>query len=208
MNAKFRNGALAAFCVAAVLVLSPSRTQAAATFSIESSFTDLVGNSGWLGVGLNWGVESVLIDELSLEVGESGVFTYGVFTTQDFPISVVDALDNDDSFTANLLIDPPMSSVSGIGHPDGRLEWVGLLQLGNGYMDVVFDDSPINVVFDRGSYTVEFLSLYDLQSNGAYDLEAKITLTSYVPEPASMLVWTFLGLAVCGGLCWSRRKRG
>jgi len=180
-----------------VVVLVVSGRANATFFSIDSSFSNTIGNTE----AFKWSVTSTSITPFILSAGESIIFTYGRFYTDDFGFDNTDLNDNNDSFKANLGISPPNATQSSIGQPDAtRFLWL--------FDEVIIDfvNDPINVEYGAGGhYSLTFLDAF-LWGNGYLNLNALLCNKSEaepVPEPGTMML---LGTGLLGLAVYSKRR--
>ncbi len=199
----FSRGVLSVLCAGVLLLATAERASASVNFTVVGAdFPVVVGDN----VGFTWSVSAASIPTSvgTLNVGEtSSAFTYGYFSTTDFGLDAGDVLDPLDFFAVNLAIEPPNPAQNfySIGSPDAKVSYSfrnGLVQ----WVDVNFNNNPILVSYSDGlSYELTFLDSGKLYQDGTLDLQATITLISEasannsVPEPATVLVWSVLGLA-------------
>lgn len=191
--------------IATLLTLLFSPFTHALTFTVSDvNFTDVVGNDEIF----KWRL--IARDDFSfdLDVGQSRTFTYGRFRTNDFPISLNENADNDDSFTSNFTLSPPGSGFMVTGRPDA-VQLSSNNDINGDWALVNFDNlSWQEVAFgDGGLFRLRFLStrpdqLYD---DGSFRLRARVSYdVAPVPEPGTLLL---LGSGLIGLFVVQRRKR-
>jgi hypothetical protein len=201
--------------MAQATVFTVSNTSLTPTYNVSSG-----GNS----TDFIWSVLNSVASSKSITGGNSATFTYGTFSTSDFPISnndLRDYLNNTiGTFTASFMISPPtpgaLVSLAGIPKVTGSIK---TRANGNGEADdagvyVDFNNSPILETFGNGGqYSVIFNDSASITRNGTYDLTATIKLNADsipapspaatvapVPEPGTMVLLGagFLCLAIYG----------
>lgn len=170
-------------------VLLTSSSMASATM-IGVSDIDISNGSN---SGLKWSTTENA--DFSFDLNGVSTQSYGSFSTKDFGIDFLDAIDID-HISASFTLTPPGSEAS----TNGSIYVTGYFDFWNtDTINVNFDNDWI----DMGTYEVSFRDL-QITGDGTYDLLADFreTASAAVPEPLTLGLFG-LGLL---GLRFSKRK--
>lgn len=198
----------------------------AVTFSVTDVTVTPSYLSGSDKTNFLWSVSSSPTGSFSLlNVGDSWSFTYGTFSTNDFPISnndLGDYLGNSiGNFAASFIVSPPGVRIPENGTQLGVPSVTGTIKsrsngagdVWNGGVWVDFDNTPlVQSLGSEGLFTVTFNDINRFTSNGTYDLTATIQLVSGgadmpavpVPEPRTLVA---MGVGIFGLAIYSKRCR-
>lgn len=186
-----------------LMVALVSNAVNAATFDVSNfNISSRYGNNEqfkWSARALG-GSRSITLNS----TGDSQAFAYGVFRTNDFRISRVDARDNNDHFRSSIDLNPPGTAVSDFGAPDAFFQ-----RRRNGYVDVDFDNTYQTFAFGNGGIVgLKFLDTRTLSRNGRVNLRARLKLIraetiAAVPAPSALLL---MGSGLIGIATAARRK--